>query len=62
MLHLNTGAMMQDVAVEQHSTQNGSALIHPYRDCPVEFQAINQKSKQDNWESYLIPLLPSKWF
>ena len=34
---------MQDLTVEQQSTQNGSALNHPYRDCPVSIQAINQE-------------------
>ena len=34
---------MQDLTVEQHSTLNGSALNHPYRDCPASFQAISEE-------------------
>ena len=31
ILHLYTGAVMRDLAVEQHSTQNRVALSQPYR-------------------------------
>ena len=42
-LHLYTGAMMQDLTVEQHSIWNRSVLNHLYRDCLIEFQDIGQK-------------------
>ena len=40
--YLYTGAMIQDLTVDQHSTWNGLALNHLYSDCPASFQAINQ--------------------
>ena len=38
ILLLYTGVVMQDLAVDQHSTWNGSALNHPYRGYPVTVQ------------------------
>ena len=35
---------MQDLAVEQHSTQNALVLNYPNGDCPASFQAINQRN------------------
>ena len=35
ILYFYTGAMMRDLTVDQHSTQNGSALNHPYRGYPT---------------------------
>ena len=44
---LHTGAVMQDLAMEQHSTWNGLALNHLYRGYPATFQVIN-------WSIYRI--------
>ena len=48
ILLLYTGAVMRDLVVEQHSTQNRLALNHPYGDYTALTPVINQENPQDN--------------
>ena len=48
IITLYTGAMMQDLAVEQHSTWNGSVLNHPIQRLSSGVSSHQPGSKQDN--------------
>ena len=43
ILYLYTGAVMRDLAVEQHSTWNGLVLNHPYRANTASTLVIHQR-------------------
>ena len=53
--------MRQDLAVEQHSTWNGSVLNNPYRATPATFSSQQPANLQDNITPCLKLPLPSKW-
>ena len=46
ILLLYTDAMTRDLAVDQHSTWNRSALNHPYRGYPVTVKSSNRDETQ----------------
>ena len=60
IITLYTGAMMQDIAVEQHSTQNGLALNHPIWRLHSDVPSHHPASKQDDHATCLTSPLPSK--
>ena len=48
--------MMRDLAVEQHSLQNGLVLNCPNRDCPASTQVIDQEIHRKNAQPALYHL------
>ena len=61
-MYLYTGAVTQDLTVEQHSTWTGLVLNHPYRDCPALFQAINQEKSTGHHALHCLCLVSESTF